>query len=65
MAKGHRQDCPKLRGALRDYVTNDTWNQDFSTPLWPIPKADPKGENNHKPSVEMIDALSCHDEPQT
>ncbi|MCZ1008044.1 transporter substrate-binding domain-containing protein [Streptomyces lydicus] len=64
MAKGHRQDCLKLRDALRDYVTDNTWNQDFSTSLWSIPKADPRWETNYKPSVATIDSLSCHDEPQ-
>ncbi|MFE0377965.1 transporter substrate-binding domain-containing protein [Streptomyces inhibens] len=65
MKKGHRQDCLKLRDALRDYVSSNSWSHDFSTSLWSIPRADPTWETDYKPRVESIDALSCRDRPRT
>ncbi|MEV0372254.1 transporter substrate-binding domain-containing protein [Streptomyces sp. NPDC050636] len=65
MNKGHRADCRRLRDALRDYLTDNTWSADFSTSLPSIPKANANWETDYKPRVETIDALSCRDRPQT
>ncbi|MFG2135380.1 transporter substrate-binding domain-containing protein [Streptomyces sp. NPDC048650] len=65
MAKGHRQDCRKLRDALRDYLGDNNWTQDFATSLPSIPKADPTWETNFKPRMETVDSLSCRDRPRT
>ncbi|MGD3109029.1 transporter substrate-binding domain-containing protein [Streptomyces sp. YGL11-2] len=65
MAKGHRNDCLKLRDALREYVTDNDWSHDFTTSLPSIPAADPTWETDFKPRVETIDSLSCRDTPRT
>ncbi|MFJ9415609.1 transporter substrate-binding domain-containing protein [Streptomyces sp. NPDC101227] len=65
MAKGHRQDCLKLRDALRDYLGDNAWSQDFATSLPSIPKADAAWETDFKPRTETVDALSCRDRPRT
>ncbi len=65
MAKGHREDCLRLRDALRDYVNSNNWSHDFSTSLWAVTKADPTWETDYKPRAETIDALSCRDRPRT
>ncbi|WP_157878390.1 transporter substrate-binding domain-containing protein [Streptomyces chattanoogensis] len=65
MAKGHRQDCLKLRDALREYIGDNTWSQDFATSLPSIPKADATWETDFKPRIETVDSLSCRDRPRT
>ncbi|WP_051877524.1 transporter substrate-binding domain-containing protein [Streptomyces natalensis] len=65
MAKGHRQDCLKLRDALRNYLGDNAWSQDFATSLPSIPKADATWETDFKPRLETVDSLSCRDRPGT
>ncbi|MEU9112248.1 transporter substrate-binding domain-containing protein [Streptomyces sp. NPDC048483] len=65
MAKGHREDCLKLRNALRDYLADNAWSQDFATALPSIPKADANWETNFKPRPTTVDSLSCRDRPKT
>ncbi|MFE7316172.1 transporter substrate-binding domain-containing protein [Streptomyces sp. NPDC057555] len=63
MAKGHRDDCYKLRDALREYVESSDWEQDFKQSLDSIPAADPDWISHYKPNVDLIDLHSCRDEP--
>ncbi|UQA93609.1 transporter substrate-binding domain-containing protein [Streptomyces halobius] len=65
MNKGHRADCLRLRDALREYLADNTWSDDFSTSLPSIPKVNANWETDYKPRLETVDALSCRDRPQT
>ncbi|WP_189876442.1 transporter substrate-binding domain-containing protein [Streptomyces bluensis] len=60
MLKGHREDCERLRDALRTYVNGNDWDRDFENNLPKVPKAD---RDEARPTPEEIDALSCRDKP--
>lgn len=63
MAKGHREDCIRLRDALTKYVSRPTdWEQDFKIKLPAVPKS---VRDEAKPRVEDIMKLSCVDKPGT
>ncbi|WP_438486475.1 transporter substrate-binding domain-containing protein [Streptomyces sp. S186] len=61
MQKGHREDCRKLRDALRDYLNSSDWKRDFTTELPAIPQADAHWEAHYKPSADDLDKYSCRD----
>ncbi|MER6009915.1 transporter substrate-binding domain-containing protein [Streptomyces bluensis] len=60
MAKGHREDCERLREALRTYVNSNDWERDFENNLPKVPKSE---RDEARPTAEEIDALSCRDRP--
>lgn len=60
MAKGHREDCEKLRDALKHYVSGPDWDRDVENNLPGLPKAD---RDEAHPTENEISSLSCVDEP--
>ncbi|AJC56614.1 transporter substrate-binding domain-containing protein [Streptomyces sp. 769] len=61
MPKGHREDCYKLRDALRDYLNSSDWKRDFTTELPAVPEADAHWEAHYKPNADDLDKYSCRD----
>ncbi|MEU2251447.1 transporter substrate-binding domain-containing protein [Streptomyces sp. NPDC019224] len=61
MAKGHREDCVRLRDKLTQYVRQATsWERDFQNSLPAVPK---ETRDEAKPTEDEIMALSCVDRP--
>ncbi|MGW0464547.1 transporter substrate-binding domain-containing protein [Streptomyces sp. NPDC003027] len=60
MVKGHREDCERLRDALKTYVSGNDWDRDFQNNLDVMPAAE---RNEAKPTTSEIDAVSCRDHP--
>ncbi|WP_406730288.1 transporter substrate-binding domain-containing protein [Streptomyces sp. NBC_01794] len=63
LPKGHREDCRKLAGWLKEFVGTSEWTGDIATSLPELPLADPGWVSTHKPSDASIDARSCRDKP--
>ncbi|MEU6954254.1 hypothetical protein [Streptomyces sp. NPDC045714] len=60
MAKGHREDCEKLRKALLDYAQSNDWDRDFQINLPLVPRKDRDGA---RPTDDEIEGISCLDRP--
>ncbi|TRV74292.1 transporter substrate-binding domain-containing protein [Streptomyces sp. 130] len=61
MAKGHREDCLRLRDKLQQYVRQaSSWERDFQNSLPAVPK---ETRDEAKPTEDEIMALSCVDRP--
>ncbi|MFE0174457.1 transporter substrate-binding domain-containing protein [Streptomyces sp. NPDC059002] len=60
MAKGHREDCEKLRDLLTAYVDSADWDRDVQNNLPAMPRAE---RDEAKPTAQEISDLSCRDKP--
>jgi glutamate transport system substrate-binding protein len=62
LPKGHREECGKLKAALKEYVRSDDWTDDFQAQLPSVATAEPRTwETAHKPTEAQIDTFSCRD----
>ncbi|MFE7559829.1 transporter substrate-binding domain-containing protein [Kitasatospora sp. NPDC057500] len=60
MAKGHREDCERLRDALKKYVVSNEWDRDVENNL---PRLPLERRNEARPTEAEIDGVSCRDRP--
>ncbi|GCD94867.1 transporter substrate-binding domain-containing protein [Embleya hyalina] len=63
LPKGHRDDCRRLKGIIKEYVESSAWIEAIRVSLPQIPIQAPGWISNYKPIASTVDKYSCLDEP--